>query len=125
LTARWQNLLLLGDEPALSLGLDVARARKWLIAISALAIGAVVAFSGAIGFVGLIVPHAIRRFAGPDHRRVLPASFIAGAVLLVSVDALARAVIAPDEIPVGILTGMLGAPFFLALLKKTSGAADA
>jgi iron complex transport system permease protein len=123
-TARWQNQLLLGDETALSLGLDVGRARKWLIAISALAVGTVVAFAGAIGFVGLVVPHALRRFTGPDHRRLLIASFLFGAVLLVSVDALARVVIAPQEIPVGILTGLIGSPFFLALLRRFKGDLD-
>jgi iron complex transport system permease protein len=119
--ARWQNLLVLGDESALSLGLDVASARKWLIGIAALAIGTVVAFSGAIGFVGLIVPHAVRRFVGPDHRRLLVASFLFGAILLVIVDAIARVIIAPQEVPVGLLTGLLGAPFFLGLLRRFKG----
>jgi iron complex transport system permease protein len=125
LTSRWQNLLLLGDEPARSLGLDVARARSILVVITALVTAAAVAFAGAIGFVGLIVPHAIRPFTGPDHTRLLPASAVAGALLLVSVDALARTILAPAEIPVGILTGLLGAPFFLVLLRRTHGEAHA
>lgn len=120
-TARWQNLLLLGDEPARSLGLDVSRARRMLVLITALITGAAVAFSGAIGFVGLIVPHAIRPFTGPDHRRLIPASAIGGAVLLLWMDAFARTLLAPEEIPVGILTGLLGAPFFLLLLRRTHG----
>jgi iron complex transport system permease protein len=118
LSSRWQNLLLLGDESALSLGLDVARARRVLIVIAALATASTVAFAGAIGFVGLIVPHALRPFTGPDHRRLVPASFLYGASLLVVMDALARIIIAPQELPVGILTGLLGAPFFIALLAR-------
>lgn len=117
-SARWQNLLLLGDDAALSLGLDAARARRWLIAWAALATGVLVAFAGAIGFVGLIVPHALRPFTGPDHRRLLPAAFLYGAVLLAGMDTIARTVLAPQEIPVGILTGLLGAPFFLLLLRR-------
>lgn len=116
-SARWQTTLLLGDEAALSLGVDVARTRRWLIVISALAAGAVVAFAGAIGFVGLIVPHALRPFTGPDHRRLLPASLLFGALLLVLMDTIARLVLAPEELPVGILTGLLGGPFFLMLLR--------
>jgi iron complex transport system permease protein len=117
-TARWQNLLLLGDEAALALGLDADVARKWLVLLCALATGAIVAFAGAIGFVGLIVPHALRPITGPDHRRLLPAAFVFGAALLVLMDALSRALLAPEELPVGILTGLLGAPFFIALLRK-------
>lgn len=124
-TARWQNLLLLGDEPASTLGLDVGRARKVLVSITALITGAAVAFAGAIGFVGLIVPHALRPFTGPEHRRLIPASTLAGALLLLWMDALARTLLAPREIPVGILTGLLGAPFFLLLLRRTHGAPDA
>lgn len=116
-TARWQTMLLLGDEVALGLGLDVARARRLLIVMSALAAGALVAFCGAIGFVGLIVPHALRPFTGPDHRRLLPVVTIFGALLLVTMDTLARVIIAPEELPVGVLTGLLGGPFFLALLR--------
>lgn len=125
LSSRWQNLLLLGDESALSLGLDVARARRSMIVIAALATASIVAFAGAIGFVGLIVPHALRPFTGPDHRRLVPASFLYGAALLVIMDALARVVIAPQELPVGILTGLLGGPFFIALLaRQKEGAVD-
>jgi iron complex transport system permease protein len=118
LTARWQTLLLLGDEAATAIGLDVARARRWLIALSAVVTGAIVAFAGAIGFVGLIVPHALRPLTGPDHRRLLPAAAIFGALLVVVMDTIARTVMAPEEIPVGILSGLLGAPFFLALLSR-------
>lgn len=123
-SARWQNLLLLGDEAALTLGLDVATARGWLVAIAALATGAVVAFSGSVGFVGLIVPHALRPFVGPDHRRLIPAAFVFGGALLVTMDLLARLLIAPEELPVGLLTGLLGAPFFMLLLRKTKGSGE-
>jgi iron complex transport system permease protein len=116
-TARWQNLLLLGDEAALALGLDVARARKALVLVAALTAGALVAFAGAIGFVGLVVPHALRPLTGPDHRRLLPAAALFGALLLLVMDTVARTVMAPEELPVGILTGLLGGPFFLALLR--------
>ncbi|MCB9645715.1 MAG: iron ABC transporter permease [Deltaproteobacteria bacterium] len=116
-TARWQNLLLLGDEAALALGLDVARARRALVLLAALTAGALVAFAGAIGFVGLVVPHALRPFTGPEHRRLLPATLVFGALLLVVMDTGARTLMAPEELPVGILTGLLGGPFFLVLLR--------
>lgn len=119
--ARWQTLLLLGDDSAMALGLDAARARQWLIAWAALSTGALVAFAGAIGFVGLIVPHALRPFTGPDHRRLLVAAALYGGWLLVTMDAVARSVLAPEELPVGILTGLLGAPFFLLLLRRVPG----
>ena len=123
-TARWQNLLLLGDETAGTLGLHVSRARGWLVVLAALVTTTAVAFSGAIGFVGLVVPHALRPFTGPDHRRLLPASIVTGAVLLVWMDALARTLLAPQELPVGLLTGLLGAPFFLLLLRRQYGSDD-
>ena len=123
-TARWQNLLLLGDEAAQSLGLDVARTRGALVVLTALVTGSAVAFSGAIGFVGLVVPHALRPFTGPDHRRLLPAVILTGAILLIWMDALARTLFAPRELPVGLLTGLFGAPFFLLLLRRHHGGED-
>jgi iron complex transport system permease protein len=120
-SARWQTTLLLGEEAALALGLDVTRVRRGLIVVCALTAGALVAFAGAIGFVGLIVPHALRPFTGPDHRRLLPAAFLFGAVLLVTMDTVSRTLLAPEELPVGILTGLLGAPFFLMLLRQRGG----
>ncbi len=120
-TARWQTVLLLGDEAATAIGLDVARARRWLIGLAAVVTGALVAFAGAIGFIGLIVPHALRPFTGPDHRRLLPAAGIFGAALLLALDTIARTVMAPEELPVGILSGLMGAPFFLALLARFEG----
>ncbi|MCC7380904.1 MAG: iron ABC transporter permease [Deltaproteobacteria bacterium] len=124
LTAPWLNLLLLGDEAARSLGLEVGRARALIALVTALVTGAAVAFSGAIGFVGLVVPHMLRPFTGPEHRRLLPACWLFGAAILVAMDTLARTLLAPREIPVGILTGLVGAPFFLALLRKTHREGD-
>jgi iron complex transport system permease protein len=114
--ARPLNLIAAGEETAAQLGVDVEKV-KWasLITVSLLC-GATVAFSGIIGFVGLIVPHLTRLALGPDHRLLLPASGLFGASFLITADLLARIVIAPSELPVGIITAFLGAPFFLYLL---------
>lgn len=116
--ARDLNLLLLGDETARSLGVSAATSRRWLIAAGALMAAAAVAVSGLIGFVGLVVPHLMRLITGPDHRRLLPAATLAGGITLLLADTVARTIIAPTEIPVGIVTAGLGAPFFLYLLRK-------
>ncbi|MDZ7914936.1 MAG: iron ABC transporter permease [Rhodococcus sp. (in: high G+C Gram-positive bacteria)] len=113
------NAFLIGDETAASLGVDVARIRLLLFVITSLLVGVAVAVSGAIGFVGLVVPHAVRMLVGSDHRWVLPASALAGGLLLVVVDIGARLVLAPSEIPVGLLTAVVGAPFFLWLLRRS------
>jgi len=113
------NAFLIGDETAASLGVDVARMRLLLFVITSLLVGVAVAVSGAIGFVGLVVPHAVRMLIGSDHRWVLPASALAGGLLLVVVDIGARLVLAPSEIPVGLLTAVVGAPFFLWLLRRS------
>ncbi|MFY1632275.1 FecCD family ABC transporter permease [Solwaraspora sp. WMMB335] len=118
LMARILNAFLIGDETAASLGVDVGRVRLILFIITSLLVGVVVAVSGAIGFVGLVVPHAVRLVVGSDHRWVLPASALAGGVLLVVVDIAARLVLAPSELPVGLLTAVIGAPFFLWLLRR-------
>lgn len=115
--ARDLNLLVLGDETAHSLGVSTSAVRRWLIAAAALMAAAAVAVSGLIGFVGLIVPHLMRLVLGPDHRRLLPAAALAGGITLLVADTVARTVIAPTEIPVGIVTAALGAPFFLYLLR--------
>lgn len=122
--ARAQNLLLLGDEVALSLGLDVGRARAAIVAAAALLTGGSVAAAGAIGFVGLVVPHMLRPWTGPDHRRLVPAAAVVGALFVVVLDVVARLALAPRELPVGILTGLLGAPVFLWLLRRTGGEGD-
>ncbi|MBF4621443.1 MULTISPECIES: iron ABC transporter permease [Clavibacter] len=113
------NAFLTGDETAASLGVDVGRVRLGLFLITSLLVGVVVAVSGSIGFVGLVVPHAVRMVIGSDHRWVLPASALAGGLLLVVVDIAARVVLAPTEVPVGLLTAVVGAPFFLWLLRRS------
>ena len=111
------NLLQFGDDQAQQLGLDVTRAKRILLTASSLATAAAVAFSGIIGFIGLIVPHLIRLWFGPDYRRLIPLSIIGGATALLLSDVIARVVLAPQEIPVGIITALAGAPFFLWVLK--------
>lgn len=112
------NLLALGEDQAAHLGLPVARLKRQLIGLSTLAVGASVAVVGAIGFLGLIVPHLVRLVAGPDNRRVLIGSALGGAVVLVLADTLARTLVAPAELPIGILTALLGAPTFLWILLR-------
>ncbi|NSW56141.1 MAG: iron chelate uptake ABC transporter family permease subunit [Armatimonadetes bacterium] len=116
--ARPLNVLVLGDEAALNLGLDVQRTKRWLLGLSALLAASAVAVSGIIGFVGLIVPHVCRLIVGPDHRVLLPISALAGALLLVLADIPARMALAPTELPIGIITSLLGCPFFLYLLHR-------
>jgi iron complex transport system permease protein len=116
--ARDFNLLALGEETASELGVDVERVKKTAFIFASLITGAVVSVSGLIGFVGLIVPHMVRMIWGPDHRFLLPASALVGAMLMVVADTLARTVMAPTEIPVGVVTALGGAPFFVYLLRK-------
>ena len=110
--------LLTGDQLAASRGISVQRERILLLLAASLMVAAVIAFTGPIGFVGLIVPHALRRIAGPRHAWLLPASLLAGAGFLPLCDAAARTIIAPAEIPAGVLTALIGAPFFLAVLLR-------
>ncbi|EJN60421.1 vitamin B12 ABC transporter permease BtuC [Halogranum rubrum] len=110
------NVLLLGEEDAHSLGIEVARTKKLLLAVASVLTAAAVSVSGVIGFVGLIVPHILRLLVGPDHRILLPTSALAGASFLVATDTIARSGTA--ELPVGIVTAALGAPFFLYLLRR-------
>lgn len=116
--ARDLNLLLLGDETARSLGVSAASSRRWLIAAGSLMAASAVAVSGLIGFVGLVVPHLVRLITGPDHRRLLPAATLAGGITLLLADTVARTILAPTEVPVGIVTAGLGAPFFVYLLRR-------
>ncbi len=111
------NLLQFGDDQAQQLGLNVTRTKRILLTASSLATAAAVAFSGIIGFIGLIVPHLIRLWFGADYKRILPLSILGGATALLVCDILARIVISPQEIPVGIVTALAGAPFFLWVLK--------
>lgn len=113
------NLLQFGDEQAQQLGLNVSRTKRVLLTASSLATAAAVAFSGIIGFIGLIVPHVMRLWFGPDYRRLLPLSILGGAIALLVSDVIARVVIAPQEIPVGIITSLAGAPFFLWILRRS------
>jgi iron complex transport system permease protein len=112
------NLLALGDEEAAQLGVAVDRATWTVVLAASLVTAAAVAFAGIIGFVGLIVPHAMRALFGSDHRVLLPASALGGAATLMLADAAARTFIAPAELPVGVVTALIGGPFFLILLMK-------
>jgi iron complex transport system permease protein len=123
LYARPLNLLLLDEEQARHLGIDVAHARLVIVGAATLTTAAAVAFSGLIGFVGLLVPHAARFCVGPDHRRLLPLTALAGAGFLMLADLLARTIIAPEELPLGAVTAFAGAPFFLLLLRRARGGA--
>ncbi|MFP3518711.1 iron ABC transporter permease [Pseudomonas sp. SIMBA_077] len=112
------NALLLGESEANHLGINVEGLKRELVFCTALGVGAAVAAAGMIGFVGLVVPHLVRLLAGPDHRVLLPASVLAGAALLLFADLIARLALAPAEMPIGIVTAFLGAPFFLYLLLR-------
>jgi iron complex transport system permease protein len=112
------NILLTGEESAQALGIDVPRTRLILLALTSLMTGAAVSIAGGIGFVGLMVPHMLRLIVGPDHRVLLPASALGGAVFLVLADTAARLIMQPAELQVGVLTALLGAPFFLFLLWR-------
>jgi iron complex transport system permease protein len=115
------NPLAAGEEWAVSRGVNVRRVKNVAYFIGSILTGAVTAFSGPIGFVGLIVPHTVRLIAGPDHRVLIPASFFLGSAFLVLCDTGARTIFAPSEIPVGVITALLGGPFFIFLLKRKRG----
>ncbi len=116
--ARPLDAMLVGEEPARSLGMPVEAMKKGLIVLAALVTGTLVAVSGAIGFVGLIVPHAVRLLTGVPHRRLVPLSFLTGAIFLCWADLAARTILPAQELPVGILTALCGVPFFLVLLRR-------
>ncbi len=118
--ARPLNLLSMGADAAATRGVDVVRAQRLAFFSGSLATGAAVSVGGPIGFVGIIVPHLVRLFVGADHRLVLPASFFFGAAFLVCCDVLSRTIMAPLELPVGIITAMIGGPFFLWMLIRGS-----
>ncbi|MBI2848459.1 MAG: iron chelate uptake ABC transporter family permease subunit, partial [Chloroflexi bacterium] len=113
------NAFSLGEEGAAYLGVEVERDKILMLALGSLLTAAAVSISGLIGFVGLVMPHAMRLSLGPDHRLLVPASALAGAIFLVVADLLARTLLAPAEIPVGIITAIIGAPFFLYLLRRS------
>ena len=112
------NLLLSGNEMAKSRGVDVAKFQKWSFIVTSVLVGACVSMAGPIGFVGLIVPHIMRLMFGADHRTLLPQVIVGGGLFLVWCDTIARSIIAPAELPVGVVTSLLGAPFFIYLLIK-------
>ena len=112
------NALSFGQTDAQSMGIDVRRTQLVAFGISAFITAVAVSLSGLIGFVGLIVPHAVRLVLGPDHRQLLPLSSLAGAMFLVLADTAARIVVAPAQLPVGVITAMIGGPFFLVLLMR-------
>jgi len=112
------NALAMGAEPAASLGVDVRRLRRNLFLITSLMAGVAVAVSGVIGFVGLVVPHIVRLMVGSDHRRVLPAGVLFGASFMVLGDLLARTIVAPQEMPIGVITAFIGAPTLIVLIRR-------
>ena len=114
--SRALDAMLLGEREALHLGVPVHRLKHIVMIAGALAVGSCVAVSGVIGFVGIVVPHVVRMLAGPDHRIVLPGSVLAGAALLLAADSFARVIVAPAELPIGLVTAAIGSPFFLWLL---------
>ncbi len=119
LTGRALNVLQFGDDQAQQMGLRVDRMKLVIVVAASLTTAAAVAFAGIIGFVGLAVPHVVRLLWGSDYRRLIPLSIIVGAALLLFADILARTIIAPQEVPLGVVTAMFGAPFFLWLLRRT------
>ncbi|MCS3656131.1 FecCD family ABC transporter permease [Salinibacter ruber] len=122
--ARPLNALLLGEGEAYHLGINIERTKKLVVTLAALVVGAAVAVSGVIGFIGLVVPHLLRLAVGPDHRVLIPGSALLGGALLLGADVLARTIVTPAELPIGIVTALVGAPFFLWLLlrDRTRGA---
>lgn len=116
--SRELNLLLFGESTAQNLGVNVEKTKKILLILGSFTVASAVAVSGTIGFVGLIVPHATRLVTGSDHRILLPAASLAGGVFMVFADTIARTILSPAEIPVGIITALFGAPFFIYLLKS-------
>lgn len=119
--ARPLNAIALGEAQAALLGVPVERTKRLAVLVTALVVGAVTAATGMIGFIGLVAPHWVRLVAGPDHRVVLPGSALLGAALVVSADAVARTIVQPAELPLGVLTAFIGVPLFLAMLRQFRG----
>lgn len=115
------NALALGEAQAVLLGVPVQRVQRQVVVLTALAVGVVTATTGIIGFIGLVAPHMVRLLVGPDHRWVLPGSALLGASLVLLADAVARTVVQPAELPLGVLTALVGVPFFLVLLRSAHG----
>jgi iron complex transport system permease protein len=119
--SRGLNALALGEAEAFHLGVRLQRLKAAIVFLVAMAVGASVAAAGVISFVGIIAPHTVRLIVGPDHRALLPLSVAVGAILLAGADVLARTLVTPAEMPIGILTAAIGAPFFLWLLMRRGG----
>jgi iron complex transport system permease protein len=113
------NILSTGDETAVSLGLNAGLMKKLLLGIASLITAVSVCFCGTIGFVGLIIPHAVRFITGPDHWKLMPVSALTGGIFLVLCDTAARTIFAPTELPIGVLTSLMGVPFFISLLIRS------
>lgn len=119
--ARDLNIMLTGEESAQSMGVDVEKTKIYILILGTFMVSMVVSIAGIIGFVGLVIPHIVRILLGPDNRILLPASALVGGIFVVAADTIARTIISPVEIPVGIITALFGGPFFLYLLKKSKG----
>jgi iron complex transport system permease protein len=115
---RGLNGLLLGEAEAFHLGVDVERTKRTIVVVTSAAVGAAVAVAGIVGFVGIVVPHMVRQLAGPDHRAVLPASALLGAALVVTADVVARMLMRPAELPLGVVMAIIGAPVFLHMVVR-------
>jgi iron complex transport system permease protein len=115
------NVISLGEDAARQIGVEIGTVRTRFLVVASLLTGVSVAVSGLIGFIGLVVPHALRNLIGADHRLLVPASALAGAAALVLADSGARTLLPPAEIPVGVITALFGAPFFLFLLRRRDG----
>lgn len=122
--ARSFDLMTLGDDTAVSLGVNIAKAKRTAMLAVSLMCGLAVAGSGIIGLVGFIVPHIVRFVAGSEHRKVFPMAFAMGGIFLAIMDILARTAMAPQELPVGIFTALCGGPYFIWLLKRKSGRSE-
>jgi len=116
--ARDLNVMLMGEESAQSLGIEVEKLKIIILGLSAFITAMAVSVSGIIGFVGLIIPHIVRLLVGPDHRILLPVSAFVGGIFMILADTISRTIISPTEIPVGIITALFGGPFFIYLLRK-------
>ena len=114
------NLIVLGEREAFHLGVNTERVRLLVIVLATLVAGAGVAVAGIVVFVGLVVPHLLRIVIGPDHRVLLPASALGGAILLLGADLVARTIVVPAELPLGVVTALIGGPYFLWLLRRTT-----
>lgn len=115
------NIMLMGEDAAQSLGVNVEKLRVVMLMTASAVTAAAVSVSGIIGFVGLIIPHAVRMIVGPDHRRLIPAAVLSGGIFLLFADTVARTLFAPSEIPIGVMTAMIGAPYFIYLLQNSKG----